>query len=56
MFPIIPFDYPVGFLDGVASTGICGAGLFIKMGSDTTLKGWLKFEVGSNTRAELVAL
>lgn len=46
----------MGFFDGAALEGRCGVGLFIKLGRNTVLKGWLKAGVGSNTRAELVAL
>lgn len=55
-FPTLPFDYHVGFFDGATSKGLCAAGLFIKLGRDTTLKGWFKTGVGSNIRVEFVAL
>ena len=46
----------MGFFDGAASKGLCGAGLYIKLGRNTLLNGWLKAKVGSNTKAKLVAL
>ena len=51
MFPSLLHEFPVGFFDGAASKGLCGTGLFILLGRDTILKGWLKAGNGSNTLA-----
>ena len=47
-------EHHVGFFDGAASNGECGAGLVIKIGNDLVYNGWLRARKGSNTRAEIV--
>ena len=54
--PSLEQKHPVGFFDGAALNGDCGAGLVIKIGKDKIIKGWLKAGKGSNTRAKVAVL
>ena len=50
-FPPFLQEHPVGFFDGAAKDGVCGAGILIKFDKNITLKGWLKAGIGTNTWA-----
>ena len=41
----------MGFFDGAALNGACGAGIVIMIDKDIIFKGWLKVGIGTNTRA-----
>ena len=44
----------MGFFDGAAPRGHCGAGLVIKIDNHRMIKGWLKAGLGTDTRAEVI--
>ena len=54
--PSFTLGWPIGYFEGAAQEGYCGAGFVIKMISHEIIKGWMKAGCGTNSRAELMAL
>lgn len=50
------FAYPLGYFDGAAQGGLCGAGMVLKLIADHEYHRMFLAGVGTNTRAELLAL
>ena len=46
----------MGFFDGAALNGACGACIVIMIDKDIIFKGWLKVGMGTNTRAEVIGI
>lgn len=49
-------SYPVGFFDGASSLGLCGCGMVIFLGPESSYKFHWHCGFGTNTSAELLAL
>ena len=46
----------MGFFDGAAQKGVCGAGFILSISALHTYHCWLGCGIGTNTRAEQMAL
>ena len=55
-YPVVLTSELVGFFDGVEQNGLCGVGMVIQMECNNAFWICMNVGMGSNTRAELLAL